>query len=49
MTEQNTVSGKELNRVEANNLSNAEFKILIITMLNELRGRVDKFTENLKR
>ena len=36
--------GKELNKME----TDAEFKILIIRMLSELKGRVDEFSENCK-
>ena len=32
--------------MESNNLTDAEFKTLIIKMLNELLGSVDKFSEN---
>ena len=45
MKEQNKVSGKELNKMETSNLPDAEFKILVISMLNELR-RVEELGEN---
>ena len=32
--------------MEISNLSDEEFKTLIIRMLNELRGRVDELREN---
>ena len=32
--------------MEASNLTDAEFKTLVIKMLNELRGSVDDFSEN---
>ena len=32
--------------MESSNLTDAEFKTLIIKMLNELRGSVDEFSEN---
>ena len=35
--------------METSNLLNAEFKTLIIRMLNKLRGKVEEFTENLNR
>ena len=35
--------------MESSNLTNAEFKILVIKMLSELRSSVDKFSENFKR
>ena len=37
---------KELNKMEISNRSDAEFKTLVIRMLSELRGRVDKFSKN---
>ena len=36
MKEQNKTPEKELNKMETNNLSDAEFKTLVIKMLNEL-------------
>ena len=36
MKEQIKTPGKELNKVEVSNLSDAEFKILVIRMLKEL-------------
>ena len=36
MKEQNKTSGKELNKMEITNLSDAEFKTLVIRMLKEL-------------
>ena len=36
MKEQNKTPEKELNKMEINNLSDAEFKILVIRMLKEL-------------
>ena len=38
---------KELKKIEIINLSDAEFKTLIIRMLNEHRGRVDELRVNL--
>ena len=35
--------------MESSNLTDAEFKTLVIKMLNELRGRVGEFSENFKR
>ena len=35
MKEQNKTTAKELNKMEISNLSNAEFKILVIRMLKE--------------
>ena len=37
MKEQNKTPEKELNKIETSNLVDAEFKTLVITMLNELR------------
>ena len=36
MKEQNTTPEKELNKMETSTLLDAEFKTLVITMLNEL-------------
>ena len=38
---------KEQNKMVISNLSDAEFKTLVIRMLNELRERVDELRENL--
>ena len=38
MKEQNKTPGKELNKMEISNLSDAEFKTLVIRMLKELIG-----------
>ena len=40
MKAQNKTPEKELNKMETSNLLDAEFKILVIRMLNELRRRV---------
>ena len=37
---------KELNKMETRNLPDAEFRTLVISMLSELRGRVDELREN---
>ena len=39
--ERNKAPEKELNKMETSDLPDAEFKTLILRMLNELRGRVD--------
>ena len=49
MKEQNRVLEKDLNKVESSNLKESEFKILVIKMLNELRGRVEKLSENFNK
>ena len=49
MQEQNKTPEKELNEMEASNLSDAEFKTLVIRMLNELRRRVDELSENFNK
>ena len=35
--------------MESSNLTDAEFKTLVIKMLNELLGNVDKFSENFNK
>ena len=35
--------------MESSNLTGAEFKTLVIKMLNELLGSVDKFSENFNK
>ena len=35
--------------METSNLPDAEFKTLVIRMLNELRGRVDELSENFNK
>ena len=40
---------KELNEMEASNLSDIEFKTVVIRMVTELRGRMDELSENLRR
>ena len=35
--------------MESSNLTDAQFKTLIIKMLNELRGRVDERSENFNK
>ena len=37
---------EEINEMEASNLPDTELKTLVIWMLNELRGRTDKLSEN---
>ena len=39
----------KLNEMETSNLPETEFKIMVIRMFNELRGRMDKLNENLNR
>ena len=38
------ISRKKLNKMETRNVTDAEFKALVIRMLNELRGRVDELS-----
>ena len=38
MKDQNKTAGKELNEMEISNISDAEFKTLVIKMLKELTG-----------
>ena len=40
---------REQDILESSNLTDAEFKTLVIKMLNELLGSVDKFSENLNK
>ena len=49
MKEQNKTSGKELNKMKTSNLLDAEFKTLIIRILNVLRKRIDELSENVNR
>ena len=49
MKAQNKTPEKELNKMETSNLLDAEFKILVIRMLNELRRRVDELSENFNK
>ena len=49
MKEQNKIPEKELNKMETSHLLDKEFKTLVIRMLNELRGIVDKLSENFKK
>ena len=49
MKQQEKTSENKLNKMEASKLLEAEFKILVIRMLNELRGRMDGHNENLNR
>ena len=44
--EQNKTPAKGLNKIQTSNLLDAEFKTLVISMLNELRGRADELREN---
>ena len=46
MKEQEKTPENELNEMKAMNLPDTEFKTLVIKMLNELLGSVDKLTEN---
>ena len=48
MKEQNKIPEKELSKMEIANLSDAEFKILIIRMLRELLGYGKKVKEEMK-
>ena len=41
MKEQNKTPEKELNKIETSNLSDAEFKTLVIRMLKELREYIN--------
>ena len=49
MKEQSKTSDKEANKMETSNLPDAEFKTLVIRMLNELRRRVNELRTSTKR
>ena len=49
MKEQNKAPEKEFNKMETSNLPDADFKILVIRMLNELRGRIQELSENFNK
>ena len=49
MKEQNNTPEKETNKMETSNILDAEFKTLVIRMLNELKGRVDELSENFNK
>ena len=42
MKEQDKSTGVQLSEVEISNLSNKEFKVMIIRMLNKLERRIDE-------
>ena len=47
--QQEKTQENKLNEMEASNLPKKEFKIMVIRMLNELRGRMDEHNENFNR
>ena len=47
MKEQNKTSGKELSKMEISNLSDVEFKTLVIRILQELIGYLNKIKNML--
>ena len=49
MKEHNKTPEKELNKMKISNLSDVEFKTLIIRMFNELRERVDELNNNFNK
>ena len=49
MKEQIKTPEKQLKEMETSNLPDAEFKTLVIRMLNELRGRIDQFGEKFSK
>ena len=49
MNAYNKTSEKELNKIETSNLLDAEFKTLVIRMLDELRGKVDEFSDKFNK
>ena len=46
MKEYDKTPERELNKMETSNLRDAEFKTLVIRLLNELWGRRDDLSEN---
>ena len=46
MKEQNKTPEKELNKMEISNLSDEEFKTLVISMLQELSGGLNSIKKN---
>ena len=48
MKEQNTSSEKELNKMEISNLSDTEFRTLVIRMLKEISGYFDSRVDKAK-
>ena len=49
MKEQERSPEKELNDMRASNLSDLEFRAIVIRMLKELRGRMNEISNNLNR
>ena len=47
--QQEKTSEKKLNEIMASNLTETEFKTLVIKMLSELRGRIDDLREDFSR
>ena len=41
--------GARLERVVISNLPNKEFKVMVIKLLNELRGKMDEHSEKLNK
>ena len=49
MKQQEKTPENKLKEVQASNLPETEFKIMVIRMLNELIGRINEHNENLNR
>ena len=49
MKEQDKTRENQLNEMETSNLSDTNFKTLVIMMLNERSGWTDEFSENLNK
>ena len=49
MKELNKTPGKKSIQMETSNLSALKFKTVVIRMLNELRGRIDQFSQNFNK
>ena len=49
MKDQDKTPEKDLNKMKTSNLTDAEFKTLVISMLGKLRGRIDQLSENFNK
>ena len=49
MKEQDKTTEKELNKMKASNVPDTELQILVIKMLNELRGRTEELSKDFNR
>jgi len=49
MKKQNEITAKELNEMEISNMSNREFKVMVIKILTGLEERVENMTPSRER